>query len=644
MTTLLRAIAFLVLGTTLQGCFLFCALSPGGCDAPKTEQQLVAPGVQVSLASSRVPLLPGGSGVTTVSLVLTGGLTGSTLAVGTLPVGVTASFNPPTVTGSGSSVLTLTASSSAIPGLFLFDVVATGTGGNPQATGTASVTGEVLQPFRLQGGNGASIGVGATQDLTVAVDRVAGFTEPVAFSVDPATLPAGATTSFTPAVATGSTSTLRVTVPSTAPTGRYLTRVIATYGASRDSALHPINITAVLPPADFSITGTPSTITVVPGATADYALTLTRTAPGIGNIALTASGLPAGAAATFVPSSASGTTAQLAVATSASTPPGSYPVTITGTAGALVRQGSVTLVVDPAPDFTLSATPASLTVARGATGQSAIAIQRTGNPGTIALDVTGLPSGVTATANPSSAAGTSSVLSIAVGASVAPGTYPLVVRGVAGTLTRTTPLTLTVPAPPSGSVAITLGTTTVTVPAGGVVQVPVRLTRTGTAIGQLIELRTAGGHAWVAPNFVTGDTATLHVVGTATGASTIVVSAAVGAIPPSATLAVTTVTPTAPDFALVPASPDFTLNRGIFTPFALDIRRLAGFTGAVTLTAVTDQPGAWAVNFTPATVTGTSAQVDVYASDLVPVGRHLLILRGTSNGVTRSVFMTLNVR
>lgn len=176
--------------------------------------------------------------------------------------------------------------------------------------------------------------------------------------------------------------------------------------------------------------------------------------------------------------------------------------------------------------------------------------------------------------------------------------------------------------------------------------IPVRLVRTGTAVGQQLELSVtglpAGGVAWVTPSFTTGDTATLQIVGGPVGSSTVTVSAMVGSIPPSASATVNVVTSSAADFSVVPAQTTLAITRGgMFTPVTVNIRRVAGFSGAVDLSAVTDQPAAYAVNFTPSSTTGNNVLMEIYVGTQVPAGPHVIVVRGTSGGIVRTALITV---
>jgi hypothetical protein len=102
--------------------------------------------------------------------------------------------------------------------------------------------------------------------------------------------------------------------------------------------------------------------------------------------------------------------------------------------------------------YSLSPAAASASAAQGTSAKYTINISRSSFPASIDLSVTGLPAGTTASFNPDPAGGTSSVLTVTTSncGTVTPrGTYPLVVKGLAAGLTRTTNVALTVTnAPP----------------------------------------------------------------------------------------------------------------------------------------------------------------------------------------------------
>src|SRR5262249_38745211 len=128
--------------------------------------------------------------------------------------------------------------------------------------------------------------------------------------------------------------------------------------------------------------------------------------------------------------------------------PATAPLTLTvaGKSGTLTRTTSLTLTVNApvVPDFSLSASPASLTVRRSASGTSTITVHPSnGFSGNVNLSIAGLPAGVTASFNPSSTA-TTSTLTITASSTATRGTSPLTVTGVSGALTHTTTISLTI--------------------------------------------------------------------------------------------------------------------------------------------------------------------------------------------------------
>jgi subtilase family serine protease len=200
---------------------------------------------------------------------------------------------------------------------------------------------------------------------------------------------------------------------------------------------------------DFTISASPSAQTVTQGGGTNYTATLAAVGGFSGTETLSVSGLPSGASATFTPASVAGSgTSTMAVSTLSSTPTGTYTLTVTGTSGSLVHSTTVSLTVNPpaAPDFSISASPASQSVVRGGSvNYTATITGSNGFAGTTALSVSGLPSGISASFSPSSVTGNgSATMTVSTAPSTKQGTYTLTVRGTSGSLTHTTTVTLQV--------------------------------------------------------------------------------------------------------------------------------------------------------------------------------------------------------
>jgi hypothetical protein len=198
---------------------------------------------------------------------------------------------------------------------------------------------------------------------------------------------------------------------------------------------------------DYSVSATPASRTVTQGQPTSYDVTVTPTGGFAGAVTLDLSGLPSGAAGTFNPNPAT-STSTLSVTTIGTTPPGTYPLTITGTSGALTHQTSVTLVVQasaPAPDFVLGALPASRTITRGSSTTYAVSITPVnGFNGSVSLSVvSGLPNKASASFSPNPAT-SSSTLTVSTNRNTRRGTFTLTIRGTSGSLTHTKTVTLVV--------------------------------------------------------------------------------------------------------------------------------------------------------------------------------------------------------
>jgi len=135
----------------------------------------------------------------------------------------------------------------------------------------------------------------------------------------------------------------------------------------------------------------------------------------------------------------------------------------------------------PTQNFSLSASPNSVTIAQGGSGTSTVTITPSnGFTGSVTLSALNLPNGVTATFVPNPAT-TSSTLTLAASPTAATGTVTVTISGSSGTLTNTTTLSLTVTA--TGGGQVTVSPTTVNfgnVVLGRLAKVVVTLQNTGT--------------------------------------------------------------------------------------------------------------------------------------------------------------------
>ncbi len=120
------------------------------------------------------------------------------------------------------------------------------------------------------------------------------------------------------------------------------------------------------------------------------------------------------------------------------------------------------------PNFTLSASPTSVSVAQGSNGTSTITSTIVnGFDSLITLTASGQPTGVTAGFSPASITGAgSSTLTLTVSSSAATGTYTITVTGTSGTLVQTATVTLTVTSPANANFTLSASPTVITVVRG----------------------------------------------------------------------------------------------------------------------------------------------------------------------------------
>jgi hypothetical protein len=295
---------------------------------------------------------------------------------------------------------------------------------------------------------------GTNQTVTVTLTRGGGFAGAV--SIDVEGEPTGITATASPAsIAAGSTtSTITIAAAANATVGAANLTVRAT-GPGVTDKTQTIALTVTAAPAQsFSLAVDPTTRSIAQGANGTVTVNITRTGGFAGAVTLAAEGLPTGVTAAFAPQGTTGNTSTLTLTASATATVGQATVTVRGTSpGQTDKTATFQLTVTAAGGFTLSVAPTSVTVQQGGSQAPTVTITRTGGfAGAVALAATGLPNGVTAAFNPTSAAGNTSTLTLTASATATVGQATVTITGTsAGVANQTTTLTLNVTATGGGS-------------------------------------------------------------------------------------------------------------------------------------------------------------------------------------------------
>jgi hypothetical protein len=407
----------------------------------------------LSLNPASLSIAQGANGNTTVSINRTNFTGPVTLAVEGLPTGVTASFNPASPVSANSTVLTLTATASALVGPATVTIRGTTPGQSAELGANAiadqSVTLSLTITATSSGGFTLSatpptvnVTAGAGGTSTININRTGGFAGSVTLAVSGQVT--GLTASLSPTPTTGNTSTLTISTTTGVGAGPFTLTITGTAtGQANQTTTVTVTITAA---GSFTLSATPPTVNVTAGAGGTSTININRTGGFAGDVALTVSGQVTGLTATLSPTSTTGNTSTLTISTTTAVGAGPFTLTITGTATGQANQTTtVSVTITAAGSFTLSATPATLSFAQGAGGTSTININRTGGfAGNVALTVTGQIANLTATLSPTSTTGNTSTLTITTTAAVATGPVTLTITGISGSITQTTTVALTV--------------------------------------------------------------------------------------------------------------------------------------------------------------------------------------------------------
>jgi hypothetical protein len=279
---------------------------------------------------------------------------------------------------------------------------------------------------------------GSSATYSFSIAPINGFTGQVNLSVSG--LPAGAGGTFSPNPVTGS-STLTVTTGASTPANSYSLTITGASGTLSHAVSVSMTVTAQSGP-DFTLTSQTPTKTMQQANTSSYSFAITPMNGFTGQVNLSVSGLPTGAAGTFSPNPAA-SASTLTVTTGPSTSAGSYSLKITGVSGTLTHSTTVSLNVT-VQDFTLTSSTSGQTAQGGTASYSVTITPMNGFTGQVNLSVSGLPTGAGGVFYPNPAAANSYTLLVSTASNTPQGSYSLTITGVAGSLSHSAVVSLQV--------------------------------------------------------------------------------------------------------------------------------------------------------------------------------------------------------
>lgn len=335
-------------------------------------------------ATSNVPA--GGSASYTVSVTGTNGFASAVnFSVSGLPAGASATFNPPSLTGSGTTLLSIDTTPGVVVGAATF--VVTGVSGalTHNTMASLNVTANSGPPAAVS--VTPSSGSGAVQSFAFAFSDPGGAANIVSAMMDiNASLAAGSACYFyfvqkthaiyladdvgifhtsllvgSPGIAQNSQCALDSGSSSVAMSGNTLTLYLAltfkpaftgakgifmeVYDGVLESGWVQRGAWSISQP-DFSLSISPDSRTVAAGGAASYTVTVSAVNGFNGTVTFSLSGQPTGASTSFNPQTLVGAgSTTLAINTAVSTAPGSFGFTVTGTSGASSHNVTAGLIV-----------------------------------------------------------------------------------------------------------------------------------------------------------------------------------------------------------------------------------------------------------------------------------------------------------
>ncbi len=296
-----------------------------------------------------------------------------------------------------------------------------------------------------------SIAQGASSTVTITVVRT-NFAGEVQLSVEHSVN--GLTTTLADAIlpAGQSQTTLHVDVGSAVTVGGGNVTVRARGANVSDKTA---SLAVVITQAAGYTLGIAAGLQLAPGQSGVVNVAIARNAfPS--PVLLSAEGLPSGATAAFSPNPSSSDASALTISTGTAAP-GSYTITVRGTANGLSDRLVTCPLTIVAPSYSLSLGTSTLTLPQGQSSNVAVTLSRSNFTGAVSFSVAGLPAGATATYAPASTDGNSTVLLVNAGSATTGSSTVTVKANATGLAERVASFTFVVaPAPAPTTVSFQL--------------------------------------------------------------------------------------------------------------------------------------------------------------------------------------------
>ena len=307
----------------------------------------------------------------------------------------------------------------------------------------------------------------------------------------------------------------------------------------------------------------------------------------------------------------------------------------------------------PAPDFSLSVTPATVALTGGgASAQVSVSVTAiNGFSSTVAVAITGLPAGVTASpASVSVSAGTPQIVTLKAAASAAASTGTVTLTGSSGTVSHTATVALAVAAaPPDFSLAASPSTVNITGGgAGGAASVAVSAIN-GFSAGVSVAISGLPAGVTAKPSSLTVSAGTPQSVtftaatSAAASSSTITFTGTSGSLSHTATVTLV-VTAAAKDFSLgvSPSTVNIT-SGGAGDSASVSVSAINGFSSAVSV-AIAGLPAGVTANPASLTVSaGTPQSVTFNAAASAAASSSTITFTGTSGSLSHTATIKLVV-